>query len=306
MDQIAALRAFIAVSEAGGFAPAARRMGLATSSLTRQVDALEAKLAVKLLNRSTRSVTLTDAGQVYFEKTARILSDLQDADLALAGHDGPRGLLRVSAPLAFGRLHLAPLLAGYLESCPEVELDLIFTDSVTNLAEENVDVAIRIGALESSSLIARKLAPHRRVVCASPDYLEREGIPRRPSDLAEHACLAFTFTPGRDLWRFEGRTGRTEEVDVKGRIRANSSETLVQAAVAGLGVVMMPTWLVGADLQAGRLQAVLEDWRTSPGAMDTGIHAVYLANRRGVPKVRSFVEFLLRRWSPVPPWEILA
>ncbi|NIA71923.1 LysR family transcriptional regulator [Pelagibius litoralis] len=305
MDRFAALKAFVTMVDAGGFAPAARRMGLATSSVTRQVDALEAKLAVKLVNRSTRSVTLTDAGQGYYEKARRLLGDLEEADLSVAGAGDPRGLLRVSAPPAFGRLHLAPMLADYLRLFPEVTLDLLFTDAIINLVEENVDVAIRLGALESSSLVARKLAEHSRVICASPAYLERAGIPQSPQDLAGHDCLTFAYRPGADhsrlsRWHLEGVKG-TAAVEVTGPVRANSSETLVRMALCGLGLIMMPTWLVGSDLHGGRLRRVLADWQVNPQAEDTGIYAVYLDNRRGVPKLRSFLDFLAERWSRAAP-----
>ena len=306
MDQFASTKAFVAVVEAGGFAPAARRMGLATSSVTRQVDALETRLSARLLNRSTRKVTLTDAGQGYYEKAVRLLGDLEEADRAVAGGERPHGVLRVSAPLAFGRLHLTPVLGAYLEACPDVRLDLLFTDALTDLVALNIDVAIRLGGLEDGGLIARKLAGHRRLVCASPAYLQQAGRPETPGDLAHHSCLTFAYGPGRDVWRFQrdarGNAG-PEAVELAARARANSSETLVQLALAGLGFVMMPTWLVGAEVAAGRLIPVLKDWQANPGAMDTGIHAVYLENRRGVPKVRSFIDFLLAQWQPQPPWE---
>lgn len=310
MDQLASMKAFVAVVEAGGFAPAARRMGLATSSVTRQVDALEAKLSARLLNRSTRRVTLTDAGQGYYQKALRLLGDLEEADRSVAGGERPHGVLRISAPLAFGRLHLTPILSAYLEACPEVRLDLLFTDALTDLVALNIDVAIRLGGLEDGSLIARRLAGHRRLVCASPAYLQQAGRPQTPRDLADHSCLTFAYGPGRDVWRFQrdargnaGGDAGPEAVELAGRVRANSSEALVQLALSGLGFVMLPTWLVGAEVAAGRLVPVLTAWQANPGAMDTGIHAVYLENRRGVPKVRSFIDLLLARWQPQPPWE---
>ncbi len=302
MDQFASMKAFVSVVEAGGFAPAARRMGRATSSVTRQVDALEARLSARLLNRSTRKVTLTDAGRGYYERAVRLLGDLEEADRSVAGGERPHGVLRVSAPLAFGRLHLAPVLGAYLEACPEVRLDLLFTDALTDLVALNIDVAIRLGGLEDGALIARKLAGHRRLVCASPAYLQQQGRPETPRDLADHSCLTFAYGPGRDVWRFQADAG-PEAVELAARVRANSSETLVQLALSGLGFVMMPTWLVGAEVAAGRLVPVLTGWQANPGAMETGIHAVYLENRRGVAKVRSFIDFLLAQWQPQPPWE---
>ena len=303
MDRFAAARAFVTVVEAGGFAPAARRLGLATSSVTRQVDALEARLGTTLVNRSTRRVALTDAGQAYYAQVVRVLGDLEAADLAVTGAGGaPRGVLRVSAPVAFGRLHLAPLLPAFLARYPEVTLDLLFSDAVVDLVAEDIDVAVRLGTPASQTLIARRLAPHARVACASPAYLDRWGVPAHPADLANHDCLTLALAAGRSVWRFAG-AGGVEEVAVAGPMRANGSEPLVEAALAGLGLILMPTWLVGDHICAGRLRPVLDGWQPAAGAADAGIHAVYLANRRGAPKVRTFVDFLLDHWHPDPPWD---
>lgn len=303
MDFFAALRAFVAVVDDGGFAKAARKMGMATSSVTRQVNALEGHLSTQLLNRSTRSVTLTHAGETYYEQASRILGDLEEANRSVSEADGmPYGLLRVSLPVAFTRLHLAPAIPEFLRACPDIELDVMMTDSVVNLVEERVDLAIRIGSLESSSLIARKIAPHRRVVCASPDYLGEHGEPRTPLDLAEHVCLAFSYSTGHQIWRFAGPAGE-EEVQVKGNLRANNSEVLREAAIGGSGVVLAPTWLVGGDLGAGRLRAVLTDWDANPGGTDTAIYAVYLPNRRGSKKVLAFIDFIRARFGSPPYWD---
>ncbi|MEM7025798.1 MAG: LysR family transcriptional regulator, partial [Pseudomonadota bacterium] len=293
----------VAVVEDGGFAKAARRMSMATSSLTRQVNSLEGHLRTQLLNRSTRSVTLTHAGQSYYEQASRILDDLEEANRSISEAEGPpRGLLRVSLPVAFARLHVAPAISAFLRSCPDIELDLMMTDSVVNLVEERVDIAIRIGSLESSSLISRKLAPHRRVVCASPGYLKAHAEPRTPADLAQHTCLSFSYAKGDQTWRFAGPLGK-EEVPVRGNLRTNSSEMLREAAVGGSGVILMPTWLVGADIDAGRLRVLLPDWEAGPGGAGAAIHAVYLPNRRSSKKVRAFIDFLIARFGSPPYWE---
>ena len=303
MDLFAALSAFVAVVEDGGFAKAARREGLATSSVTRQVNALEAHLGTRLLNRSTRSVTLTHAGESYYEQASRILGDLDEANRTVSDAGGPpRGRLRVSLPVAFGRLHVAPVIPEFLRTCPDIELDLTMTDSVVNLVEERLDVAIRIGSLGSSRLIARKLAPHRRVVCASPDYLGAHGEPTAPADLARHACLTFAYAKGNQRWRFAGPSG-PQEVMVKGHLRADNSEMLREAAIGGAGVILMPTWLVGSDIDAGRLCRVLADWDASPGRAGNAIHAVYLPDRRGSKKVRAFIDFLIARFGSPPYWD---
>ena len=303
MNTFAALTAFVSVVDHGGFAKAARGMGLATSSVTRQVNTLEGYLGTQLLNRSTRSVTLTDAGERYYEQAARILGDLEEANRGISEAGGPpRGLLRVSLPVAFARLHVAPAVSDFLKTCPDIELDLMMTDSVVNLVEERVDLAIRIGVLESSGLIARKIAPHQRVVCAGPDYLEEYGEPRTPADLTRHSCLTFAYAGGGQSWRFAGPSGE-EEVRVGGNLRADNSEVLREAAIGGSGLILMPTWLVGNDIEAGRLRAVLTDWEASQGGPGAAIHAVYLPNRRGSKKVRAFIDFLITRFGSPPYWD---
>ena len=303
MDLFTGLRVFVAVVADGGFAGAARRMGMATSSLTRQVNALEAHLGTRLLNRSTRSVTLTDAGRSYHERAQRILEDLEDANRSVAEDDGPpRGVLRVSLPSAFARIHVAPAVSDFLKACPAIELDLVLTDSLVNLVEERVDLAVRIGSLDSSSLIQRKLAPHRRVLCASPDYLAEHGKPKRPKDLSNHNCLTFSYAEGDQRWRFAGPPGR-ESVRIKGSLQANNSELLRAAAVGGTGIVLLPSWLVGDDLKARRLRVLLPRWQANTGEGEAGIHAVYLPNRRGSRKVGAFVDFLAKRFGSPPYWD---
>jgi DNA-binding transcriptional LysR family regulator len=309
MDVFASVKAFVAVADEGGFAKVARKAGAATSSVTRQVDALEEHLGTILLNRSTRSVTLTPAGDAYYVQAARILSDLEEANRSVSELSGPpRGLLRVSLPVTFARLHVAPIVPQFLESCSGVELELLMTDNVVNLVEDRIDVAIRIGSLESSSLIARKLAPHRRVICASPEYIRTHSEPRVPADLAKHNCLTFSYSMGDRTWRF-ARPGQDEQVRVRGNLRANHSETLREAALAGLGLILMPTWLIGSDLAQGRLKPVLIDWRANVGRQlsaahqEGGIYAVYLADRRASGKVHAFTEFLTRKFGSPPYWD---
>ncbi len=304
MDFFSTLRAFVAVVEDGGFAKAARGMGLATSSVTRQVNALEGHLGTQLLNRSTRSVTLTDAGERYYEQASRILGDLDEANREISESTGPpRGLLRVSLPVAFGRLHIAPAIAEFLTLCPEIELDIQLTDSVVNLVEDRADLAVRIGSLESSSLIARKMAPHRRVVCASPSYLRERGEPAEPADLLQHNCLTFAYGRENQRWRFTGPSGQ-EDVAVSGNLRVDNSELLREAAIGGSGLILMPTWLVGGDIRDGRLRAVLTDWEIrGAGGSEPAIHAVYLPNRRGSKKVKTFIDFLIARFGSPPYWD---
>jgi DNA-binding transcriptional LysR family regulator len=309
MDVFAGITAFIAVAERGGFARAARETGVATSSIMRQVDALEDHLGAILLNRSTRSVTLTPAGEAYYGQAVRVLSDLDDANRSVSERHGPpRGLLRVSLPVAFARLHVAPIMPDFMKSCPGIELELLMTDSVVNLVEDRIDLAIRIGSLESSSLIARRLAPNRRMLCASAKYIRAHGEPRVPADLAKHNCLTFSYSTGDRSWRFSKR-GRDEQVRVRGNLRANNSEMLRQAALAGLGLILMPTWLIGDDLEGGRLQPVLTEWQADVGRQSAaarqegGIYALYLADRWASAKVHAFTEFLAKRFGSPPYWD---
>lgn len=303
VDYFAALRAFRAVVEEDGFAPAARRMGLATSSLTRQVNALEASLAAQLLNRSTRSVTLTDTGASYYDQTILVLDALDEANRSVSEASGaPRGLLRISMPVVFGSLHVAPAMGAFMRRCPDIEFDFRLSDGFVNLVEDRIDIAIRIGKLDTSSLIARKLAPNRRLICASPDYLGEHGVPKHPDDLKQHKCLCFAFSDGDRTWRFE-KGGESLSRKVKGNMVANNSEMLRQAAINGGGLLMMPSWLVGGDLKAGRLTQVLPDWTAGHGETDTAIHAVYLPNRRGSKKVTAFVDHLIAHFGSPPYWE---
>jgi DNA-binding transcriptional LysR family regulator len=305
MDTFAALKAFVAVIEEGGFAPAGRRTGVATSSVTRQVDALEESLGTQLLNRSTRSVTLTSVGESYFEHAVRILGDLENANLEVSETSGPpRGLLRVSLPVAFARLHIAPAIPAFVRLYPGIRLDLTMSDDVVDLVEQRLDLAIRLGSVEASSLVARKIAPHRRLVCASPDYLGERGIPQSPADLAAHNCLTFSYTQGNSTWRFSGQSD--EAVRVSGSMRANNSEVLREAAIGGMGLILMPSWLVGADIEAGRLRVVLPEWEAGLGGSGGAIYAVYLPNRRSSKKVRAFVDFLIERFGSPPYWDTLS
>ncbi|MGD1942793.1 MAG: LysR family transcriptional regulator [Leptolyngbyaceae cyanobacterium] len=303
MDQFLAMRSFVRVVETHSFSEAARQLGVAVSSVTRQVNALEAMLHTQLLNRSTRSVTLTPQGRRYYDKAVQILQDVEAANLAVTEQDEvPRGLLRASVPVAFGRLHIAPLLSDFLAQYPEMQLDLTFSDSLANLVEEGLDLIIRIGNLDRSgaSWIVRKLATHTRKVCGSPAYFQRYGKPDHPNDLAQHHCLRFSYTLGADIWRFK-RDREICEVKVQGPLIANNSEVLRQVCLDGVGVILMPTWLVGADLQAGRLEAVLEDFLFYPHLdLDMGIYALYLPNRRHSLRVQTFINFLMQQFSTHP------
>ena len=293
MDRFAELKAFCLVAASGGFSPAARQLGVATSSVTRLVDALEARLGAVLLNRSTRSVTLTDTGRSYYEEARRVLEQLDAADDAVAGQGGDvKGVLRVAAPVSFATLHIAPILPELRARYPRLVLDLRLSDEAARLVDESIDVAIRIGRIEpDSTLVARRLGSHRRLLCASPAYLASRGMPILPPDLAHHDCLQLAERRVWRMRRLEGE-GEAEEISIDAVLQANSAELLRQAALAGLGVAMLAHWLVRDDVAAGRLAPVLPAWEANPGPMDVALHALYQTNRRGSHKIRAFVDLL--------------
>ena len=300
MDRLAAIEAFVKVAETHSFSAAARRLRRSKSLVSRQVAALETELGTRLFHRTTRSMALTEAGRSYFERTSRILSDLDDANRSMSQlQSAPRGRLRVSAPMSFGFLHLAPALADFLARYLEVEVDITLNDRFVDLVEEGFDVAVRIGSLEDSSLVARKLTPIRRVVCASPAYLEARGVPATPDELRTHDCVWNTNVPMARDWGFIKSDGRSWPVEVRGRMTTNNGDTLRIAAINGLGLVSLPTFIVGSDLHAGTLVAVLENFI----AQDMTLNAVYPHSRHLSPTVRAFVDFLAERFAPRPYWD---
>ncbi|MBD2076842.1 LysR family transcriptional regulator [Phormidium sp. FACHB-592] len=308
MDQFAAMRAFVKVVEAEGFSEAARQLELAVSSVTRQVNALEKLLHTQLLNRSTRSLSLTPQGRKYYDKAVQILQDVEEANLCVTEGNIPRGLLKVSLPVAFGRLHVAPLMHAFLVSCPEVRLDLRLSDTLSNPVEEELDIVIRIGNLDRSGAtwLVRKLASYTRLVCGSPDYFARCGKPNHPNDLAQHNCLLFTYELGANIWQFQ-RSAEVCQVSVTGSLISNYSEVLRQVCLDGAGLMLMPTWLIGEDIRSGRLQAVLTEFQVQPQAQtDLGVYALYLSNRRHSLRVKAFIDFLVKRFGSPPYWEDLA
>lgn len=290
------------VAQTGGFSKAAQRRGVATSSVTRLIDGLEASLGVALLTRSTRQVALTDAGAAYLEQISRLLSDLEEADGSVAdGGAEAVGPLRVSVPVTFGRLCLGPCVADFLRLHPRVSLELVLSDTYVDLAAERIDVALRIGVPENQpQLIVRALAGHRRYVVASPRYLGCQGAPARPADLALHECPRFAYQAGPQRWSFL-RAGHNEEVQVSGRLAANNADILREAVLAGAGIALLAHWLVEDDLRAGRLQRLFAEYEINPQDQRVSIHAAYLPNRRHSRKVHAFVDFVQKRIAALPP-----
>lgn len=294
------MAAFVRVVEAKTFTAAAERLGWSKSVVSRRLSDLEERLGVRLLNRSTRRLSLTEAGQAYYERCTRILADVEETEEAVASlQTEPRGQLRVNAPMTFGIRHLAPAITAFMEAHPRVDVDLVLNDRFVDLIDEGFDLALRIGTLADSMLVARKLAVCRRVACASPAYIAAHGAPEAPGDLADHDCLIYTNSASPDLWRFVARDGTESAVRVKGRLRVNNGDALRECAAAGLGIVQLPSFIVADTVAEGRLQPVLCDWRLA----DTAVHAVYPHNRYLSTKVRAFVDFLAGRFGPEPYWD---
>lgn len=287
MGQIEDMRILIEVADRGSFSAAAARLGLTKQLVSRRIMTLEERLGVQLLVRTTRRLALTDLGQDYLDRSRRIVAEVEEADQAMASHVAtPRGTLRISAPLSFGRSHLSTLLAGFLTLHPGVRIELDMTDRPIDLVAEGYDLAVRIGSLVDSSLIARRLTTIHMVVCGSPAYFDRAGIPWTVADLADHECLEYRHSRGSTWPLVVG--GRPEMVPVRGRYLANNGDVLRDAAIAGLGLVQLPTFIVGDDIAAGRLVTVLDDAAPLP----TAAYVVHPAHRQRSRLVRAFGDYL--------------
>jgi DNA-binding transcriptional LysR family regulator len=299
MDRLATMETFVRVVEAGSFVAAADRIGLSPAMVSRHVQDLEERLGTRLLNRTTRRISLTEPGAAYYERCQQVLRDIDEMDLSVAREvQQPRGVLRVNAPVVFGTRHLSPLLAEYEGRYPEVAIDLNLTDRFIDLVEESADLAVRIGTLTESTLVARRLCPIRLVLCASPGYLERHGTPRTPDDLAHHNCLGYTYTRGGAEWEFSGPDGPVV-VSIRGSLRANHGEVLHRAALDGLGLALQPTFIAGDALACGLLRPVLSDYCPT----EISAYAVFLSRKFLSAKVRTFVDFLAEKFGPEPYWD---
>ncbi|MDH3231391.1 MAG: LysR family transcriptional regulator, partial [Alphaproteobacteria bacterium] len=253
MDNFTGMAVFARVVEANSFTEAARRLGMSKAAVSKQVSKLEERLGARLLNRTTRRLSLTEVGAAFYERCARIVAEAEEAELAVTRLNAtPRGTLRIDAPVNFGMQYLAPLLPPFMLQHPDLRVDMSFNDRFVDLVEEGCDLAVRIGQLPDSSLVARKLAETRSVICAAPSYWDRHGRPGDPSDLANHDCFAYSYLATGSEWRLQGPGGEVA-VRVSGSLAANNGDVLRQAAVAGLGVVAMPVFIVCDDLRKGRL-----------------------------------------------------
>jgi len=300
MDKFGEMETFVRVVESGSFSEAARDLHMTPSAVSKMIGRLEDRLGVRLLSRTTRKLSLTEEGRVFYQRVTPILSEVEEAeDTVSLSTAEARGILRVNASTAFGQYQIVPLIPAMLERYPSLQVQLTMTDSIVNLVEEGYDVSIRIGKLTDSSLIARKLGIANRVVVAAPAYLERHGVPKCPIDLQQHECLKLSIPTSLNKWEFVVG-GELRMVDVSGRFEADSAIALHQAALSGLGLIRAATFVVGDDIKAGRLVPVLQDYEFSG---DPGIFAVWPHNRNLSAKVRAFVDTMVEAFTPLPPWE---
>lgn len=296
MNSLADLEIFARVVTAGGMSAAGRELGLSPAMISKRVRKLEERLGARLLQRTTRRLSLTEAGQGYYERVVAILASIEEAEAFVTRRSSlARGTLRVSAPTSFGRMHIAPHLKAFLNENPELMVNLELSDSFVDIVGEGYDLAVRIGELTDSSLVARRLAPNHRLLVAAPDYLAAQGHPDTIADLSRHALLSHNA----DHWRLEGPEGPVT-VRLHSPLRTNSSEVIRESVIAGLGIALRSTWDIGPELKAGKLIVVLPAYRAS---RRVGVHAVYPTRRFLPHKVRLFVEWLAELYAPTPYWD---
>lgn len=293
MDRLTAMEIFTNVVEFEGFTAAAARLGISRASVSKQVIQLEESLGARLLNRTTRRVSVTELGEAYYERCKRVLAEVEEADLMVEQlHSEPRGTLKVSAPMSFGVAHVGPAVADFLATYSDLNISLALNDRFTDLIEEGFDVAIRISQSADTSLIARRLGGVRSVMTATPGYLERHGTPKAPQDLADHQCLSYIYLASGLEWPVFGPDGASS-VKVSGPLKANNGEVLVQAARQGLGIASLPHFLVREEIAAGRLVTVLDGYRLP----DLSVFAVSPPNRFPARKVQAFISYLAERFE---------
>ncbi len=301
MDRFLAVSAFVKVVELGSFARAAERLSVSTSAVSRQVSDLEAHLDVRLLNRTTRKLSLTEAGQAFYERSVQLLTDLDEAEASVrAAAVLPKGTLRLTCGVSFGIRYIAPAIAEFSARHSQLLFDLDLSDRAVDLVEEGFDLAIRIGHIGQQGLVSRRIGWTRPVCCASPDYVARHGAPAAPDDLTRHECLAYTHAPMPNVWSFEAPDGTNNAVRITPRHRANNGRMLAALAVAGMGVLFEPDFIVAPELRAGRLVRLLSGYEPARSP----IAAVYPSRRHLSAKVRTFVEFLTERFALRQEWRL--
>ncbi len=299
MDTLAALRVFTKVVEQGSFAKAAEHLDMSTSAVSRLLAQLEAHLDARLLNRTTRRLSLTESGEAFFERSVQLLSDLEEAEaLASMSSARPRGTLKLTCAITFGVRHLAPVIGRYQAKYPDTRFDISLSDHFVDLIETGMDLAVRIGEPGNPNLIARKIGETRLVACAAPSYLHVHGTPMHPEDLAAHNCFTYAYSAVRDHWRFHDPRGKLIEARVSGSIHTNSGEMSVAIAEQGIGITLEPDFMVASAIAAGRLVRILEDFTPKASA----IYAVYPSRRHLSAKVRTFIDFLTKEFDGRKDW----
>jgi DNA-binding transcriptional LysR family regulator len=294
LDRFTGMAVFAKVAETASFAEAARQLDMSPAMVSKHVQTLEERLAVRLLNRTTRRVSVTEVGQNYYERCQQILGEIDDAERAAGDlQAAPRGRLRISAPVSFGMRQLMPMMAEYLAQYPDVSIDLNLNDAYVDLLEQRFDLAIRLGQLADSSLVARKFYTLALLVCASPDYLKEHDEPQVPSDLIRHNCLIYTYAASQRAWRFVDRAGREEVVRISGRFLANNGDALLALARRDVGIVLAPSFMVDDDIAAGRLVQLLPSYATP----QIPLQAVYPHSQGLSAKTRTFIDFLAERFA---------
>ncbi len=294
LDRLLAMTVFVKVVEQGSFVRAAERMNMSTSAVSRHVAELETHLTTRLLNRTTRRISLTESGQAYFERALHLLADLEEAEAVVSSSTvAPRGTIRLTCSTSFGVPHLAPAIGAFQALHPEVRFDISASNRFVDLVEEGLDLAIRIGDLGNPNLIARKIGSMRLLACASPSYLKRNGTPKRPDDLTAHNCFTYEYAPVKNLWHFLDQKQKEIGVKIDGSVHANNGEMLAAIAVAGAGIALEPDFIVKPLLKSGELVEILKNFRPAP----YNIYAVYPSRRHLSAKVRTFVDFLIARFS---------
>jgi len=300
MDRLRAFEVFVTVVARGGFARAADVLGTSPANVTRYVNELEAHLGTRLLNRTSRTLSLTEGGETLYARCKSILDDVAETEgLVSSASVEPRGRLRINVPVSFGILHLAPLWPAFMQKYPGIELDVGLIDRVVDIVDEGYDIAIRISRAGSTNHAARKLATSQNVLCASPAYLARYGAPATPADLLAHRCIGYTYAATGDEWQINDRRGKVHPVKVDCQMHTNNGDTARAAALAGQGVIWQPTFLIGGDLRAGTLVRVLPDYRLP----EIDILALYPSRRHVSARVRVMIDFLVDAFAGVPPWD---
>ncbi len=294
MDTVAGMRVFVRVVESASFSAAARQLGVAPSSVSRQINELEESLGARLFTRTTRKLSLTEAGQLFYDRARNILVDVDEARLAVSQHGSPSGILRLTVPSGIGRELVVSTVPAFLEKYPAIKIVLSMTDRMLDIVDAGIDVAIRVGQQKDSSLRARKIGESRRLVCASPAYLERYGVPKTPPELAAHACVTWRDHPGHNIWEFRGPEG-ISRVNVTGGFFAKNADALIAAAVSGVGLTLLPDWNMGIELREKKLLAVLTNYAAIPTA--SPIYAMHAHQRHVPPKIRVFIDFLIESFA---------